>query len=85
MLLELRDRLRATGPATAGELAHRLGLPVPLVEDMLQRWIAKGRVRRRADLDRCGRCGKRGTCGVVADECGDRYAWVEDQATPSRH
>jgi hypothetical protein len=83
MLLELRDRLRSTGPQSVAELQAGLGLSEPVVRDMLERWMAKGRVVRLDAASGCTRCARQGRCSGSAGGCFELYRWVEAAgATP---
>lgn len=81
MLLELRDRLRAGGTQSLADLAVALRLPAPVVRDMLERWIAKGRVERLDVTPACSRCAMRGRCAGVGDGCFELYRWLEPAET----
>ncbi|NBB71949.1 MAG: hypothetical protein GVY33_16755 [Alphaproteobacteria bacterium] len=82
MLLELRDRLRHYGPQSVADLQAGLGLSEPVVRDMLQRWIAKGRVARLDGGTTCTRCARQGPCSEAASGCFEIYGWLdEDQTT----
>ncbi len=78
MLLELRDHLRRDGPLSVQELEQRIAMPAAVVSDMLERWIAKGCVRR-CSFDGCTGCSKQGGCSPNG-VCPDLYAWVEPGA-----
>lgn len=84
MLFELRDHLRRGGPQTVADLEARLGMPAPVVRDMLERWMAKGRVARLDDGARCRRCNKRDGCAFADPTCLELYAWLEPETTPER-
>ncbi|WP_025119250.1 MULTISPECIES: FeoC-like transcriptional regulator [unclassified Serratia (in: enterobacteria)] len=45
-LLQLRDALALQGGAQAQQLSHQLATPLPLVEAMLERLTALGKVER---------------------------------------
>lgn len=77
MLLELRDRLRRHGPQSVAELQAGVGMPEAVVRDMLDRWMAKGRVARLDAWAGCSRCARQGRCSASADGCFELYRWVE--------
>jgi len=78
MLLELRERLRSGGPQSVAELQAGLGLPEAVVRDMLERWIAKGRVARLDAAPQCTRCARQGRCSAGAHGCFALYRWLEE-------
>mgnify|MGYP006288753309 FL=1 len=78
MLLELRERLKTGGPQSVAELQAGLGLSEPVVRDMLERWMAKGRVERLDAAPGCTRCARQGQCSAGAGACFELYRWVED-------
>ncbi|CFQ96692.1 FeoC-like transcriptional regulator [Yersinia frederiksenii] len=45
-LLQLRDAIALSGHADANQLSHQLAMPLPLVEAMLERLTAMGKIER---------------------------------------
>lgn len=45
-LLQLRDAIALSGSADATQLSHQLAMPLPLVEAMLERLAAMGKIER---------------------------------------
>lgn len=82
MLLELRDRLRTAGPQSVAELQAGLGVSEAVVRDMLERWMAKGRVERLDAAPGCSRCARQGQCSAGGGAGFVLYRWVEDAAAP---
>jgi hypothetical protein len=54
-----------------------LGPPEAVVRDMLDRWIARGRVARLDAGTGCTRCGRQGRCSASADGGVELHRWVE--------
>lgn len=45
-LLQLRDAIALSGSADAHQLSHQLNMPLPLVEAMLEKLAAMGKIER---------------------------------------
>jgi DNA-binding MarR family transcriptional regulator len=72
MLGAVQRYLAAHGRASLGQLALHFDVAPPAVEGMLQRLIAKGKVRRLPAPRRCRGCG---ICDVALLEV---FEWVGD-------
>ncbi len=84
-LFALRDSLREQRMATAGQLATRLNLSTPVVQDMLGHWIRRGCVELVRVAD--GGCGSGGCAGCR--QCGSSavseiYRWCDQPVAQSK-
>lgn len=76
ILMELQDHLRTERRASLAQLSSRFGIEPGALRGMLDRLVAKGRVRR---LDRPVRCS---SCRVCPDEALEFYEWAAGAAPP---
>lgn len=77
ILIELQDHLRSERRASLAQLSARFGVEPAALRGMLDRLVAKGRVRR---LERPLRCSG---CKVCPDEALDFYEWAVAGVAPS--
>lgn len=76
ILMELQDHLRAERRASVAQLSTRFGVEPGALRGMLDRLVAKGRVRR---LERPGRCSG---CRICPEEELEFYEWAAAAAPP---
>lgn len=71
-LIAIRTCLQTLGPLSAADIAAHMGSTRDAVEPLIERWIAKGQVRRTIGSLPCHtRHGGCGSCTVV-----EHYEWV---------
>lgn len=71
--LEVRAYLSERGRAPLEDIAIRFGSSPDAVRQVLDLWIAKGKVRR---LEGAGECGKRGPSCSCGKPPSDVYEWI---------
>lgn len=57
----------AQQPESLAMLAQQLEIPQPILEDMLNYWVRKGKLRLSSGHQDCGSCGKSEDCAYVVD------------------
>lgn len=57
----------AQQPLSLAMLAQQLDTPQPILEDMLNYWVRKGKLRLSSGHQDCGSCGKSEDCAYVVD------------------
>ncbi len=72
--LEIRTYLSDRGRAPLTDIALHFGSAPEAVRDVLDLWIAKGKVRR---LDAAGECGKRGAGCSCSKPPAEVFEWVK--------
>jgi predicted ArsR family transcriptional regulator len=72
ILADLKSYLIQHRRVELGDLANRFDVAPDALRGMLDRWVEKGRLRRRVDASRCGGC-----CGCTASQP-EIYEWRGD-------
>lgn len=55
------------GPIALSRLATDLGTPPAMLEEMLDYWVRKGKLRVASGHENCGSCAKDGECAFVVN------------------
>lgn len=77
ILIELQEHLRGERRASLAQLSERFGSQPDALRGMLERLVAKGRVRR---LERPLRCSG---CRICPDEALEFYEWLSAGPSPA--
>jgi transposase-like protein len=73
ILQDIKRYLQQRGQATLGDIARHFDSEPSAVQGMLDRWVRKGRVRRRLATSSCG-----SSCSKCDPTNIEIYQWVED-------
>jgi predicted ArsR family transcriptional regulator len=71
ILSEIRSYLHTHRRASLADLAARFDSDPDALRGMLEKWVAKGRVRQLSDVAACG-----GSCGRCNPESAEVYEWT---------
>ena len=71
ILSDIRSYLETHGRAARADLAAHFGSDPDALRGMLQKWVAKGRVRKLADGGACG-----GSCCRCDPQAVEIYEWT---------
>ncbi|NKD55794.1 MULTISPECIES: FeoC-like transcriptional regulator [unclassified Haematospirillum] len=77
-LFAIRHCLQAYGPLSAADIAAHVNSTEEAVEPLIERWIAKGQIRRVTAPPPCGT--HRGGCATCSSVSVDRYEWIQHRA-----
>lgn len=77
ILMDLQEHLRTERRASVGQLSARFGVEPGALRGMLDRLVAKGRVRR---LERPSRCSG---CRICPEEALEFYEWASPGPPPA--
>lgn len=78
----LRDVLTAfeqsNGAVSVQRLSHQLDISPPVLEEMIQFWVRKGKVRETGDSETCNTCGSARGCPFIMN-MPRRFELVRDE------
>ncbi|MCB0113848.1 MAG: FeoC-like transcriptional regulator [Caldilineaceae bacterium] len=86
--MQLREVLKAFeegGSMSLAEMSRRYDVDLPLLEEMIQFWVRKGRLRDACNVGGCGSCHANGSCAAASTTNTNqphRYELVTERRTP---
>lgn len=84
--MQLREVLAAFeqgGSMSLGEMSRRYNVDPAVLDDMIQFWVRKGRLRDACNIGGCGTCHLSGSCAAVTPAANQphRYELVTERRT----
>ena len=86
--MQLREVLTAFeqgGSMSLAEMSRRYDVDPAVLEDMIQFWVRKGRLRDACTVGGCGACHMSGSCAAVTTATGQPHHYEPHRYEPHRY